>query len=269
MDEFTLSKKLKALQSVKPDKKWVDFAKANIVSQEFEKGKSFSISHTANQVFGLISNLSKTPQLVAVYSSITAVVFGGFMVLSVARNAVPGDMLYAVKQAEENIKMAMIISPEQKSVVQIEQASTRLDELDIVSKQVNNEEKKLAAISETKKAIAEATREIAKLSGDQQASLIEKLAIKIQTVEKNSNAVIMDKDESSFESIYKYLAESEIKEFDDNAKNLTVKQRDLLEQAKDFFAVNKYSDALDVLYQIQPDTNDEEAEDENEEVPQE
>jgi hypothetical protein len=67
----------------------------------------------------------------------------------------------------------------------------------------------------------------------------------------------MDKDEPSFESIYKFLADSEIKEFESNIKNLTAKQRSLLRQAEDSFAVSKYSEALDTLYQIQPqpDTN--------------
>jgi len=69
----------------------------------------------------------------------------------------------------------------------------------------------------------------------------------------------MDKDEPSFESIYKFLAENEIKELESNIQNLTLKQKDLLTQAKDFFSVNKYSDALDVLYQIQPQKDEQES----------
>lgn len=251
MDEFTLAKKIQILQSVKPNTEWVAFNKSEILSKEFEKKESFSL----NSVASAITSALRVPQLVAAYASLAVVIFGGFGFVIASRNAMPGDTLYGIKQITEKAQMAMIMSPEQKTVAQVNQASTRLDELDIVSKQSDNEEKKLAVISETKKAVVEATKEIAKLSGEQQASLIGKLAAKIQTVEKNSNAAIMDKDEPSFESIYKFLAESEIKEFENNTKNLTVKQRALLEQAKDFFAVNQYSEALDKLYQIQPNAN--------------
>lgn len=254
MDEFTLGKKLQNLQTIKPNTEWVAFNKAEILGKEFEAERAWSFEES----FSTISSVFKVPRLASVYAGFALVVFGVFGTSLAARNAMPGDPLYAVKQTEENIKMAMIMSPEQKTVAQVDQASNRLDELDKVSKQTNNETQKIAAINETKKAVAEAAKEITKLSADQQASLIGKLATKIQDVEKTSNAAIMDKDEPSFDSIYKFLAESEIKEFDANIKNLTTKQKDLLQQAKDSFDVSKYSEALDTLYQIQPTVNNRE-----------
>jgi hypothetical protein len=257
MDEFTLGKKLQNLQTIKPNTEWVAFNKSEILGKEFDSEQSWSFGESVST----ISSIFKTPRLASVYAGLAFVVFGLFGVSLAARNSMPGDPLYAVKQAQENVQMAMIISPEQKTVAQVNQASNRLDELDKISKQTNNETQKIAAINETKKAIAEAAKEITKLSADQQASLIGKLATKIQDVEKTSNAAIMDKDEPSFDSIYKFLAESEIKEFDANIKNLTPKQKDLLQQAKDSFDVSEYGEALDTLYQIQPNADKSERDD--------
>ena len=252
MDEFTLAKKLQNLQTIKPNTEWVAFNKSEILAKEFDQQNSFSLSN----ISAVFASALQAPQLIKVYASVAVVIFSAFGFVVASRNAMPGDALYAIRQAEEKVRLAVIMSPEQKTVAQVEQVSTRLDELDIVSKTGNNEEKKLAVISEAKKAVVEATKEIAKLSGEQQASLIGKLASKIQTVEKNSNAAIMDKDEPSFDSIYKFLAASEIKEFENNTKNLTIKQRDLLKKAKDFFAVNKYSEAYEMLMLIQPAPSD-------------
>ena len=259
MDEFTIAKKLQSLQSVKPTENWVALNKADILAKQFEKDKAWSIS--AKEAISILNGFFQTPRLAPIYASLAVVIFSTFGVVLASRQAMPGDPLYAVKQTEEKIQMAMIMSPEQKTVTQVDQVSTRLDELNTVSQQAaNNPGKKLAVLNETKKAVVEATKEIAKLSEAQQANLIGKLAAKIQTVEKNTNAAIMDKDEPSFESIYKFLAESEIKEFESNEKNLTLKQKNLLKQAKEFFVVNKYSEALDVLYQIQPQAENIEAE---------
>jgi len=262
IDEFNLIKKLQKMQSVKPSQEWVDFNKSQIINKEFEKKQSASFQEIISSVRSLVS----FPKLATIYTAITMIVFSGFGIVIASKNSVPGDALYIVKQAEEKIKIAMIVSPEQKTAAQIAQVSARLEELDIVSKQADNQEKKIAALNETKKAVVRATKEIAGLSKNEQASLISALAGKIQEVEKTANAVIMEKENPNFESIYKFLAESEIKEFEANEKNLTEKQKSLLDQAKEFFEVNKYSEALDLLYQIQPNSNIEELDNQSSEI---
>jgi hypothetical protein len=249
MDELTLGKKIGQLRQIKPDTAWVSSAKSQIVQITFEKDTKPSFGTMASGIFNYI----RQPQLATALASFVVFVTGSVTFAAIAaQDAVPGEPLYAVKQVEESLRIASIFSPQQKSIAQIEQASIRLDELDKVSKQSENQEKKLAAITETKKAISQAAKEIATLPAEEQASLIGQLANKIQTVEKNTNAAIMDDSEPSYESIYKFLADSEIKELDANAKNLTTKQKGLLSTAKGLFDVQKYSEALDLLYQIQP-----------------
>jgi Na+/phosphate symporter len=250
MDEFTLGKKIGELKQIKPNAQWVSLAKSQIVQTTFEKNVKPSFREVAFNMFNYI----KQPQLVTALASFALFTIGSVSFAAVAaKDAVPGEPLYIVKHAQESLRMATITSPQQKVIAQFERASIRLDELDKVSKQSeNNQDKKLAAITEIKKAVTQATKDIASLPADEQASLIGQLANKIQTVEKNTNAAIMDDKEPSYESIYKFLADSEIKELDANAKNLTTNQKRLLSQAKGLFDVQKYSEALDVIYQIQP-----------------
>ena len=274
MDEFTIAKKLQAFKSVKPNENWVALNKANILAKEFEKTEnrravaSIQVQSQIQSVFSFLGNYfrnlraARTYRFAPIYSSLAVVIIGCLGLSFASRDALPGETLYTVRQTQEKIQMAFILSPEQKTVAQLNQASTRLDELNAVSQQTAvNPSKKQAVLLETKKAVAQATKEItnANLSPEAQANLIGQIAVKIQAVEKNTNAAIMDKDEPSFESIYKFLAENEIKELESNIQNLTLKQKDLLTQAKDFFSVNKYSDALDVLCQIQPQKDEQES----------
>jgi hypothetical protein len=62
----------------------------------------------------------------------------------------------------------------------------------------------------------------------------------------------MSDESEDYQTFYKILAESEIKEFEANINNLTTDQKSLLEQAKEYFAVSSYNQAVETLYQIQP-----------------
>jgi len=247
MDEFTLIKNLEKLQTVKPRQEWVVSAKAQILEKQFEAAPKASFVDVFSTVFGAL----RQPRFATAFSAIVLVLAGSFTVVS-ARDAVPGDALYAVKQMQEKVMISFITSPEQKTIAKVEQVSNRLAELDKVSKQSENQERKIAAVTETKKALSQAAKEIAKLPEDQKAGLIEILAVKIEQVEKSTDTAIMDKTEPSYQEIYKFLADSEIKELEANEQNLTAKQKELLTTAKEFFVVEKYSEALDAVYQIQP-----------------
>ncbi|MDD5568927.1 MAG: DUF5667 domain-containing protein [Candidatus Pacebacteria bacterium] len=247
MDEFTLIKKLESLKSTEPRKSWVFSAKAQILEKQFESEAKPSFASSAMAMF----QSALQPRFAAAFSAIALFVFGSFTFVA-ARGAMPGDPLYGVKQFEEKVKIALITSPEQKTMAQVEQATNRLDELDKVAKQSENQEKKAVAVNEVKKALSEVGRQLAKMSDGQKADLLSKLAPKIKDVEKSANAVIMDENEQDYKEIYKFLADSEIKAIEANEKNLTPKQAELLNNARELFVVEKYDEALDAVYQIQP-----------------
>jgi predicted negative regulator of RcsB-dependent stress response len=62
----------------------------------------------------------------------------------------------------------------------------------------------------------------------------------------------MDNASEDYQTFYKILAESQIKEFEANINNLTAEQKSLLKSAKESFDVSDYSRAVETLYQIQP-----------------
>lgn len=248
MEEIKIIKKLEALRVVKPNSEWVSFSKRNILSKQFEENSTTTIF---TSFFNTIGTVFETPKvLMPVLSSLIVAVFGFAMIT--AQGTLPGDNLYSLKQASESIRIALL-SPEAQAVAKVEQADQRLSELDKISKESENQGKKLAAgIVEVQKALSVASTQLSKLPESQKAELVGNIVSKISKIEKTTNASIMSNDSEDYQTFYKILAESEIKEFEANINNLTTDQKSLLEQAKENFDVSKYSEAIEILYQIQP-----------------
>lgn len=243
-------KKLESLKGTKPNAEWVSFAKREIVGKQFEKEITRSVFVS---VLDTIGSAFETPRvLVPVLASLIVGVFGFALVTS--QNTLPGDGLYSLKQAGEELRMSFM-SPADKAVAQVEQADQRLSELDKITEESQNQGKKLAAgIVEVQKALVVASKQLSKLPENQKAELVGNIVSKINKIEKTTNASIMSNDSEDYQAFYKSLAESEIKELEANAKSLTAKQTDLLNQAKESFDVSNYVKAVETLYQIQPET---------------
>ena len=177
-------------------------------------------------------------------------VFGFALVTS--QNTVPGDGLYSMKQAYEQVRISFM-SPQDKAVAQVEQADQRLSELDKITEQSQNQGEKLAAgIAEVQKALAVASKQLSNLPEKQKAELVGNIVSKINKIEKTTNAAIMGNDNENYQAFYKSLAESEINDFQSNVKNLTANQKNLLIQAEESFKVSDYANAVELLHQIQP-----------------
>ena len=237
MDEFTLIKKLESFKTVKPGADWACSAKSRILSQSFEKGPMFS--------FDLIFSQRR---LAPAFASVLLVF--AVMPFVFAKDALPGEALYGFKKAGETVKYALTASAGQKSMAQLE---TRLNELDKITGQSQNQGKKLAAgIKETKQALTRATQELANVPEDQKAELVAKIVNQIAAIEKKTNAAIMDTDEEEYQELYKFFVENEIKEFEEREESLSQEQKDLLIKTKELLEQGKYSEAMEVIYQIQP-----------------
>ncbi|GMX58742.1 MAG: hypothetical protein MCSN_3960 [Candidatus Microsyncoccus archaeolyticus] len=235
MDEFTLIKKLESLKSVKADSNWASLSKANIMSQEFEK-PSFSFFDYVKQ-----------PKLVPVYASF--IVLFTVTPFIFAQNALPGEKLYTLKKIEETVRYAF---DGDKSAAQIAQVQTRLGELNKITEQSENQGHKLAAgIKETKQALTKASKEIAKAPEAQKAEIAEKIITQITAIEKKTNAAIMDSDKE-YQELYKFFVDNEIKEIELRKESLNEEQLELFNQAKELFETENYSEALEMIYQIQP-----------------
>jgi hypothetical protein len=239
MDEFTLIKKLESLKSIKPDSKWASFNKQSILSQEFDK-KTFSLLDYLRQ-----------PKLVPAFASF--LMLFAITPFFFAQDALPGESLYKFKKIGELIKYNFITSNEEKSIVQLEQVQSRLSELDKITEQSENQGKKLAAgIKETKQAISKATQELASVPEYKKAELVEKIVTQITAIEKKTNAAIMDSDEKEYQELYNFFVENEIKELELRQESLSEDQKEILLKVKELFEQGKYSEALEMIYQIQP-----------------
>jgi len=238
MDEFTLIKKLETLKTVKPSNDWACSAKSRILSQDFEKAPVFS--------FDMVFSQKRLAPVFASFLVIFAV-----MPFVFAKDALPGETLYGFKKAGETIKYALTASGGgQKSMAQLE---SRLNELDKITEQSENQGKKLAAgIKETKQALTRASQELANVPENQKAELVAKIVNQIAAIEKKTNAAIMDIDEEEYQELYKFFVENEIKEFEKREDSLSQEQKDLLIETKELFEQGKYSEAMEAIYQIQP-----------------
>lgn len=239
MDEFTLIKKLESLKTIKPERAWACSAKSQILSQDFEQKPSFSF----NLFFGQ-KRLVQSFASVLIILAITPFVF--------AKDALPGELLYGFKKAEESVRYALIVPKEQKSVAQLE---TRLNELDKISaEQGQNQGKKLAAgIKETKQALTNASQDLANVPESQRAELVTKIVKQITAIEEKTNAAIIAPEEKEYQDIYRFFVANEIKELEQKEANLSQEQKDYFVKAKELFNQEKYSEAMEALYQIQPE----------------
>ena len=259
MEEINIIKKLESLKETKPSNEWVISAKKDILSKKFVKEEKTPIFTT---FISTCSHIFETPKvLVPVLSGMIVVVFGFALVSS--QSTMPGDSLYSLKKAYNQIATSLLPADKQ-AVARINQADKLLAQLDSISKSSDNTNRNIeAGMKEVKEAISVASKEITRVPEDQQADLVSKLVSKVNEVEKTTNASIMDSE--SEEIIYSVFIKSEIKEFESNKDNLTESQLELLNNAKEYFALGDYASAMSSLYSIQPIMEEEDEEGEEEE----
>jgi len=249
MEEIQLIKKLESLKGTKPNNEWVSLVKRDIIGKQFERESTVTFSTIINAV----GSVFETPRIFAPALATMLVAVFGFALVT-AQNTLPGDGLYSLKQAYEEVGISMM-SPEEKAIAQVEQFDKRLSELDKITEESENQGKKLAAgIVEVQKALVVASKQLSKLPEGQKTELVNNIVSKIAKIEKTTNASIVDSENKDYQEFYKFLAESEIKEFEANAENLTSAQLNLLAQAKESFDISEYIQAVEILYQIQPET---------------
>lgn len=240
MEEYKIIKTLESFQQGKPNPNWANFAKQDITSKSFQK-TSVSFME-AYSLFRSSFNSSK----LAVGASLSAFLIV-FLIIVVSTNYSPNFGPMAINKP---------LSPEEKLIAAISATELELNKIPLAPKdsgEVGVQEFKL----EAKKALASASEQMKNLSEDQKVAFADSVVTKVKALEKNANTVIMDEDEdnTAIKEFYKIIAENEIKEIEENIKNLTDGQRVILSNAKDFFAVGDYNKALEEIYKIQPATD--------------
>ncbi|MDD5639958.1 MAG: hypothetical protein PHR47_04165 [Candidatus Pacebacteria bacterium] len=242
MTEYEVIKKLESMKKIKPDNNWVNFSKQNIVSKTFESEPTSGLKDVFIELFGIVVN---RPKLALAYSFLVCLLFGTIFIF----NSPYGNDLAQLASVVSGTKTERSISPEEKLLAVIQDTELKMDEIVAESKEKGETQ------VETKKILADASEKLKSLPDDQKARFADTVVAKVKTLEKNSNAVIMNEKEPVVQEFYQVIAENEIKELESNAKNLTDEQKVILKKAKDFFDVKKYGEALEELYKIQPASN--------------
>ncbi|MCK9577965.1 hypothetical protein M0R01_00535 [bacterium] len=244
MTEYEIIKKLELMKKIEPNEDWAVFSRQNIISKTFEPEPSVGLKDNIIELFGMAFN---RPRLAFAYSLLFLALFGGAIV--VANGTYNNGGFSQLASVISGIKIEKPQTPEEKLLAVIQATETEMDKIIAESKE------KGEGKVETKKVLADASERLKSLPDDQKVKFAGTVVAKVKTLEKNTNAVIMDEREPLVQEFYQVIAENEIKELEANAKNLNEEQQTILNKAKDFFALKKYADALEELYKIKPSAN--------------
>lgn len=220
MKEVEVIKELQKLRKIQPRKDWILFTKTKI--------------------------LGDTPRVslfVFFKPALAGVLALGLLVglFFISQNALPGELLYPIKKLAEK-SQKIFVSEEKKPEFQLKLTEKRLAELEeIVEK---NETKKLSsALSELKTSKLHADKEVSKIKNNPEtmkeiASIIEKNNVKEKQILSSLGLQVEEEKEPAGKLVADYLIKNLEK------SSLTEKQKELLEEAKEYFEEGDYSLAL-------------------------
>lgn len=164
-----ITKQLKSLQSIEPDKAWQTAERGKLMERAavFSVDDVFTVREIGEEKarFGL-KNLFFPSRLGMAAASFALAVTAGAAAVNAAQSSLPGEKLYAVKKASEKVALA-VASDEDKPKIEIEQAGKRLEELAKIGKQAQNEEDKAkveALVAEFQEKVDSANTHLEKLS---------------------------------------------------------------------------------------------------------
>lgn len=235
MDEKELIRQLKVLRQIKPRKDWVVLVKSRILPKEDVHAASMP---SLRLFFGY--KLAWAP----VVSVLIIIGLFGF-----AQNTVPGDFLFSVKKVTESVQVGFTSNLE-KPKIHLQLANKRLEELSKIA-EANQVRNLSPAIEEFQNSFAQAAEELAKMDVNVTSSdsvFVKELATQMQELEKNKQEVRacgieVGDTEKSEDVIIAYL----IKDLEN--RTLTEEDQKLLEEAKEYYEVRDYSQALiKILY---------------------
>ena len=171
--------KLNTLKGVQPSEKLVVEMRKEVLSKApvfYDLGHNYS----KKSIFNL--NKLFANKMAVSFATILFVLTGGLSASYASKSSLPGDTLYPVKIASENVVLA-IASEDKKAEVEIEQAGKRLEELARISEKpsdINQGEKLKQLVSSFEEKINKAQNGLAKIEDSEKKAKIAKV-INVQT----------------------------------------------------------------------------------------
>lgn len=216
IEEKKLIKKLRSLNRIKPDKKWVFLTKKKILNG------------------GLIEFF---PFFQPVYAGVFLIlIFIGLF--GVSQKSLPGEPLYYIKKISEETQK-VFLSETEKPKTNLELTNKKLEELKKVAEK-NDLKKLLPAINEVKVVSNEAAKSLIKVK-EPNNEIVEKTKNYIQNKALAQKFLGIELD-TALDETYKVLAEEEITKLENSS--LTEEQIKILEEAKDLLKKQEYANAF-------------------------
>jgi len=180
MTDRELIKNLKKLDKIQPSKHWLVLLRRNLIARvdydiEIERERSERFGF----LFGWLGSFQSTALAV---SLVFIFVFGPWLAIKAAENSLPGDLLYSVKKASEDVQKT-VANSEEKPRLQVEFASRRLEELSRVNQDIDDSsektEKSKEIIIDFRDNLASVSQQIKDISSKDKAVIVAKETMKL------------------------------------------------------------------------------------------
>jgi len=235
MNRKELIKQFRSYRQIKPNKDWVFSLKNEILSREVGEQKMSFVE--------VIRTLSRPAVMKPVFATaLTAFFVAGLF--NVAQGALPGDLLYPLKQVSEK-GQTIFASDAEKTDLQLKFIDQRVQELTRVAAKPNvNSANISAAFQALNQNLSTASQQI---TAQKDNAVV---AAKTQELIQKTQAALISlegKDEQ-VDSALKDIVTREIKDLE--IRSLTSEQTNLLNEAKTEVANGNYGNALEKIWKI-------------------
>ena len=163
MSNWYIIKKLKSLKNLeaggRPQDSWVKCNKEILLNQISPLAKAVK---QENYYFRLVSDFfgQQVFRPVLAAAAVVIIYFFGISFMTVANASLPGDMLYPIKTASENVQMAMTFKDEDKVNLQMDFISRRGDELQQIVRKPESAQMKKEKVETAVKKISKDVKEV-------------------------------------------------------------------------------------------------------------
>ncbi len=238
MSDNKIIRQIQSLKQIQPREEWVAFTKNQILESPVYRER---ISLSTRMGFLLRPAFA--------FSAITAVVLSGAVIVF-AQNSVPGDFAYPVKKIIENAQI-QLCAEDERPEAELRLAGKRLGDLDKIAS--SNQVKNIApAIEEFQASLDKVAKNLTNIKSDKETEKaivmqVKKLEVDKQEIEKTLGTKIDTQQlEQAISPYYKVQVELLIKDLEE--RSLTEEEQALLQEAKDCYEAQDYSQALILLY---------------------
>jgi len=147
--EKDLIKKIKGLKQIEPSTEWMNATRHNLMTQ-------IKIDENANMYnIGFFQWIKQPQSFALVFCLIIMVLCGPWLAIEASKASLPGELLYSVKKATEGLQIT-VTSEDSKSQLSVEFAGRRLEELNKMSENLQDNDKINEVASEIKYNLEEA-----------------------------------------------------------------------------------------------------------------